>query len=154
MAGSQLRNVLLVLITALLAACGTSPGATASRPASIEQPDIDVVLAHSLFFGGATTAPATVDVTVTNRAAVPITVRRIEIDSPNMTQYALRRAVRDLKDVIDPGQSKTLSLFTTAVTTVNRPSEPLNLRALVQLEAGELKWRELVTVLGRERSGY
>jgi hypothetical protein len=154
MAGSQLRNAFLVLMVVLAAACGSTGDTGTKRPPSIEQPDIDVTLAHSLFFGGGTTAPATVDVTVTNRASVPITVRRIEIDSPNMTQYALRRAVRDFKDVIDPGQSKTLSVFSTAETTVRRPSEPLTLRALVELEAGEIRWREFVTVLGRESAGY
>jgi hypothetical protein len=154
MVGSQLRNVLIVVMGVALAACNSTSMKPVPRPASIEQPDIDVALAHSLFFAGGSTSPATVDVTITNRAAVPITVRRVEIDTPNMTEYRLRRAVREFKDVIDPGQSKTLPVFTTADTIVARPSEPLTVRALVELEAGEIKWRELVTVLGSRRAGY
>src|SRR5687768_12281411 len=83
MVGSQLRNALVIVMAVAFAACSST--VPAKRPASIEQPDIDLALSHSLFFGAGTTSPATVDVTVTNRAAVPITVRRIEIDSPSMT---------------------------------------------------------------------
>ena len=107
----------------------------AVRP-SIVQPEIQVGLANSLFFGSTDSAPANIDVVVTNRATVPITVRRIDVDSPGMSTYTLRRVARDYREVIAPGETKRLTVFATAVTAVSRPTEPLTIRAFIDFEVG------------------
>jgi hypothetical protein len=129
----------------LLAALGCSQINSTSRPKTIPQPDLDARLAHSIFFGSSSTAPATVEVYVGNRANVPITVRRIEVDSPGMGQYTLIRITREFREVIPAGQSKTLTVFATAQTTVRRPTEPLMIRAIIEFEAeGPARWREIL----------
>jgi hypothetical protein len=86
---------------------------------------------------------------VANRATVPIVVRRIEVDSPGMGQYTIRREVRDFRDTIAPGEAKELTLFATAFAqTTRRPTEPLQLRVIIELEHGDVRWREIL--LARE----
>ena len=135
----------IVTFLLLLTALGCSHVKNTSRPSTIPQPDLNARLAHSIFFGSSSTAPATVDVFVGNRATVPITVRRIEVDSPGMGEYALIRTTRAFREVIAPGQSKTLTVFATAETTVRRPTEPLTIRAVIEFEAeGQARWREIL----------
>jgi hypothetical protein len=132
----------------LLAACGTGSTGTTGRPQNIPRPDIRVDLANNIFWGSSTTANVNLDVTVTNRADQPITVRRVEVSSPNTTQYRLRTGLRDFKDTIAPGETKVLPLNTLAERYVNRPTDPLTLRAIVDIEAAGSRWREIVTVIG------
>jgi hypothetical protein len=140
----------MVKFLLLLTILGCSQVTKTSRPATIPQPDLDAGLAHSVFFGSSSTAPATVDVFVGNRASVPITVRRIEIDSPGMGEYTLLHTVREFRETIPAGQSKTLTVFATAQTTVRRPTEPLLIRAVIEFEAGEgpSRWREVLMARG------
>lgn len=135
-------SFLLLFVIALTTACGS---AKSMRPATIAQPDLDAGLATELFFGSGTQAPANIDVTVTNRANVPIVLRRIEIDSPGMGQYTIGRIIRDFRETIGPGETKVVPIFATAYAqTTRRPSEPLQLRAIIAFEAGEAKWREIL----------
>ena len=137
-------SFLLLLVVALTSALGCGSAKT-MRPASIAQPDLDAGLATELFFGSGTQAPANIDVSVTNRANVPITLRRIEIDSPGMGQYVIGRTIRDFRETIGPGQTKVVAVFATAYAqTTRRPSEPLQLRAIIEFEAGEARWREIL----------
>jgi hypothetical protein len=124
-------------------ACGSNQP---QRPANFTPPDLDVRLAHEVFFGSGTTAPANIDVEVTNRATTPLVVRRVEVDSPGMVEYAIRHAVRDFRQTVNPGESKVLTVFATAETAVRRPTERLTIRAVIELEAQGKTWREYVQV--------
>ena len=135
----------IVTFLLLLTTLGCSQVKNTTRPSTIPQPELNARLAHSIFFGSSSTAPATVDVFVANRASVPITVRRIEVDSPGMGEYTLLRVTRQFHEVIKPGESKTLTVFATAQTTVRRPTEPLTIRAVIEFEAeGNARWREIL----------
>jgi hypothetical protein len=133
--------LVVVVLTLVLTACGST---STSRPANIPQPDIDASLLHEIFFASQNNAPASIEVRVTNRAAVPITVRKIEVDSPGMGQYTILRTSRLVREVIESGQTKAIGITATAVTTTSRPSEPLTLRAIVEFEAGGTHWREIM----------
>jgi hypothetical protein len=133
------RSVSILLF--LLLACGSSEP---PRPASIPQPDLSAELSDRPFFGSSDRAVVNVLVTVRNRATVPITVRRVEVDSPGMVQYTLRRGIRDFHKTLAPGEEKTVSVTTIAYTTTSRPSEPLTIRAIVAFQAGEARWREML----------
>jgi hypothetical protein len=121
-------------------ACGTG----SARPADVAEPQVRVELAHELFFGSGATAPATIDVTVLNRATTPIVLRRVQLSSPGMTTYAIFPITRDFRETIQPGEIKTVSVFATAQTTVRRPVEPLSLRAVIDFASGGKVWREMV----------
>lgn len=128
-----------------VAIAGCSHMQSTSRPATIPQPELAAGLTHSIFFGSSSTAPATIEVAVGNRASVPITVRRVEVDSPGMGEYTLIRTVRDFREEIPPGQMKKLTVFATAQTAVRRPTEPLTIRAIIEFEAaGGARWREIL----------
>jgi hypothetical protein len=139
------RVSLLILVVALATlftiACG-SGGST--RPAGITAPAIDSDLVGTIFFGSGSTAPANIDVNVTNTSSVPITLTRVEVDSPGMGTYTLRRTARLLREDIAPGQTKRVTVFATAVTTVSNPSEPLTIRTIADFQAGKDRWREIV----------
>ena len=130
------------LALVLVMACGTGGGS--ARPASVAQPEVRAELAHDVFFGSGTTAPATIDVTVLNRANVPIMLRRVEVSSPGMAQYGIYTTFRDFRETIQPGETKSVPVFATAVTTVRNPNEPLTIRAIADFEAAGKVWREVV----------
>lgn len=134
------RKLSILLLLSL--ACASTP---LQRPASMPQPGIDAGLVNPLFFGSGTTAPATIDVHVTNRGKVPITVRRLELDSPGMSQYTIARFARIYREVVPPGETKAITAFATAIAqTTRRPTEPLTIRAIVELESEGAVWREIV----------
>lgn len=134
------RVSLLFLVGLLASACGS---ASATRPANIAQPSIEAQLAGTVFFGSGTTAPANIDVAVTNTAGVPITLRRVEVDSPGMGSYGLIRTSREVRESIAPGETKLVTVFATAVTTVRNPTEPLTIRVIADFENGKDRWREV-----------
>ncbi len=138
---NRFHSLLVVVLVSAALACG---GNGTSRPASIPQPDLDARLLHDIFFGSQDNAPATVEVSVLNRASVPIAVRRIELDSPGMAQWGFRRTLRYFNETIEPGQAKPILVVVTAITTVSRPTEPLQIRAIVEFEAGGTRWREIL----------
>ncbi|MGN6184667.1 MAG: hypothetical protein ACTHQM_13545 [Thermoanaerobaculia bacterium] len=137
----RFSSLVVVVLTAALFACGSSK---TSRPADIPQPDIDARLAHEIFFGSQDNAPATINVYIRNRANVPIHVRRMEIDSPGMAQYTILRNNRYYNEVVNAGEEKVIGQVVTVVTTTSRPTEPLQIRAIVEFEAGGTRWREIV----------
>jgi hypothetical protein len=134
------RRVSLLFLVALIAACGS---AGSGRPASIAAPEIRADVAGTIFFGSGSTAPANIDVEVTNVANVPITLRHVEVDSPGMGTYALQRASRIVRETIAPGETNRVTVFATAVTTVRNPSEPLTVRVIAEFETGKDRWREI-----------
>lgn len=125
-----------------LAAC--AGGNAARRPESIARPSIVPQLVNQLFFGSGSTAPATIEVRVTNNATVPIVVRRIEVDSPGMGQFQILRTNRTFRETVAPGETRALSIFAMAETQRRNPTEPLTLRAIVDFESGKTTWREVV----------
>lgn len=131
------RSVSILFL--LLVACAS---ASSQRPAGIAEPEVRVRLSESTFFGSTVRAHATVEVEVTNRANVPITVRRVEVDSPGMSQYRVVRTYRDVREDVAAGGSKVVSVMVPIETTTSRPTEPLSLRAIVDFEAGSDRWRE------------
>ena len=134
-------SFLFLLMSVLAFGCA---GKT-TRPASVAQPDLYAQLVNPLFFGSSTQASANIEVRVQNRAQVPITLRRIEIDTPTMGQYQIVKKIERYNDVIEPGQTKSVTLFATAVAlTTRRPSEPLSVRAIVEFKAGNAVWREIL----------
>jgi len=138
----------LALLTLLAFAIGCASSNTAQRPANISRPEINAELANEVFFAGGSSAPATIDVTVKNTATEPITVRRIEVDSPDMTEWGIMRQSRSYSDVIEPGATKSLTFFGTARAITSSRSEPLTFRTTVEFEtAGGVHWREQLTMI-------
>ena len=129
-----------LLLTLAVIGCAT---AQTQRPADLASPGIDITLTSPIFFGGGTHASVTLDIDVTNRAKVPITLRRVELESPGMAQYTLLRHTRTFSEQIPPGETRTVTVFPTAVTNVRNPAEPLAVRAILEFEAAGNTWREV-----------
>ncbi len=138
------RSLALLVTVAFTIACASTN--TAQRPANVSRPDIDADLANDVFFAGNSTAPAQIDVTVRNTSAEPITVRRIEFDSPDMTEWGITRQSRSYAEVIEPGGTKTITVHGTATTIATSRNEPLTFRTTIEFEsAGGIRWREQMT---------
>lgn len=131
-----------ILLLLFVLACGSS--VNTSRPANVPKPDVEIRTGQ-LFFGSGTTAPLPLDVLVHNGSAQPIVVRRIRVESPGMTQYGIYPFERLFRETIEPGATESFPLNPTAVASAPRmhPSEPLILRAWIDFEAGENRWREM-----------
>ena len=144
----RFRTLLLLSLVASALACASGSG-SAGRPANIPRPDINAEIANYIFFGSGSTAPATVVVQVKNVGPVPITVRRIELDSPTMTEWGFDRQARDYREVVEPGATKEINFFATARTITSRRNEPLSFRTQVYFESGQpaTKWREILNVI-------
>ena len=137
------RRVSLLFLVVLFAMSCASGGSV--RPANVAAPEIRADLAGNIFFGSGNSAPANIDVAVTNRASVPIVLRRVEVDSPGMSTFGLIRTSRQFRETIAPGETKGVTVFATAVTNVRNPSEPLTVRVIADFEVGKDRWREIVT---------
>jgi hypothetical protein len=133
--------LVLFLAAFLIAGC-SSAGST--RPANVAQPDINTEVAGTVFFGSGQTAPVTLEVSIRNNATTAIRARQIEITAPGMTTYTIRAVRRIVNEDIAAGDTRTITLFTQAYTTVRDPAEPLTIRTIVYFEANGAKWRELV----------
>lgn len=142
-----MRVFMTALLIAMLAACSSSNRAV--RPADVAQAEVGVNLRSPLMFGSSRTAQASFDVTVRNPANVEVRVRRIRLSSPAMMDYEILPVVRTFNDVIPPGESKTFSVLAEAVSATRglSPSEPLNIRAEVDFQAGERRYREIYTIM-------
>ena len=119
-------------------------GSTSGRPTTIAEPDIDLALAQEIFFGSSATAPATFEVRVRNNATVPISLRRVDLETPAMTEWGFPRQSRSYNEVIQPGETRSVRFFATAYTNTSRRSEPLSFRARLEFQAGGTRWHELV----------
>jgi hypothetical protein len=135
-----MRSIPTTALLLLLIGCASA----ANRPETIAQPQISLRPHGTIFFGSGDTASATLVFDITNRASVPLTVRDIEVSSPGMTQYTLQTRRQTFRDEIPPGGTKDYTVFTTAVTRVSSPNEPLTVRAVVTFEAAGATFREIV----------
>jgi hypothetical protein len=131
----------LVLLSSI--ACGT---AAAGRPATVPEPEIWMQQVGQIFFGSGNSAPVTVNVEITNFAAIPLTLREVQLTSPGMMEYAIQPISRRFAEEIPPGESRSVTIFATAFTNIARlsPREPLSLRAVVHFEADSIRFREHV----------
>ena len=145
-----MNTLRLPLIALLLISCAATD---APRPPGIAQPDVSVRLVNPIFFGSGTTAPATLEVTITNRANVPITLRTLEVSSPGMVEYSLFPHTRQFNETIAPGETKTLTVFATARTGIARlsPTEPLSVRVIADFEANGKRFRDAYLNLRADR---
>ena len=135
-----MHRVLTSLFLVLVLGCASS----ARRPAAIARPELDVRVVGGAYFGSGSTAPATVELDVQNAADVPIVVRRVEIDSPGMTQYRVVRTSRTVRETVPAGGSTTIGVMVPVERRSSQLTEPLTLRAIVDFEAGDDRWREIV----------
>lgn len=135
------RNLSILL---LLVSVGC--GSMAKRPANIPQPDLGARLVNPLFFGSGNEAAATVEIGVLNRAAVPIVLRRIELTTPSMGQYNLVALPLVLRETIGPTEERAFTMFATAIAqTTRRPTEPLQMRLILEFESKDgAVWREVL----------
>ncbi len=126
----------------LLAACAS----TGDRPSNIAQPGIVVSQAGPIFFGQQATTDVTVDVQITNRANVPITLREVEVSSADAEQYTIPRARRTFNETLAPGDTRTVQVLATAVAQNLNPrfAQPLVVRTFLRFEANGKTFREAV----------
>lgn len=143
-----MRRLLIPILFVVAGACAGGGASGGGRPADVAQPAIRVEQVGSVFFGSTSTAPVNFEIAILNRANVPITIREIEISSPGMVQWTLRTRRQRYAETIPPGEARTLGFFTDAVTSTARPSEPLNTRAFVFIEANGKYFREIVFTRG------
>lgn len=141
----ELRRFVLPTLLLIALACS---GNMAQRPAGVTQPEIDVNLANEVYFGSSSTAPATIDIRVTNTSSQPITIRRIDVESPGMTEWGIPRQSRVYNEVVAPGETRPITFFATARTITSRRSEPLSYQTRVEFEAAGQRWQEFVRVVG------
>jgi hypothetical protein len=137
----------LLILTFVVLGCGAN---TAQRPANVPPPDLDAELVNDVFFGSGTTAPATIEVRVKNNAPQPITVRRIEVQSPGMTEWGLMRQSRVFREVVEAGTTKPITFFGTAQTVTTRRNEPLSFDVIVDFESGPeppARWQQRLHVI-------
>jgi len=138
-----MKTLKLLPLLILALACGSStPTSTSGGRAGV-----GVVLLAPVFFGSGTTAPASVEVLVENRAGQPITVRSIRLESSGMMSWGIYPSQRTFSETVAPGESKAFPMFATAAARSSRmtPNEPLTVRAVVQFEAGKERFQEIYT---------
>jgi hypothetical protein len=135
-----MRNILASALLFLAGCASTS----ADRPADIAQPEIRVRQAGPIFLSQGTT-PVSIDVEITNRANAPLVIREVEIASPDSAQYSIARARRLINETVAPGETKKVTVTSTAVAeNLGVPvGEPLSVRAFVRFEANGKSFREV-----------
>ena len=124
-------------------ACSSS---MATRPASIAKPTILVQQAGNIYFGSGDEAPVSVNIQVTNNAAVPLRIREVEITSPGMMQYSVPRVSKLFNETVAPGETRVVGMVASAIARQARVDryEPLSLRAVIRFEGGGKDFREIV----------
>ena len=140
------RPPTLLLFSLLpLVGCATGGG----RPGNIPAAEVEAHLTAPLFFGSSGMTAANFEVDVTNTAAVSISVRRIQLSTTAMTQYAIRPTERLFRETLAPGETKAFHIVTDAITGVGglSPTEPMNVRALIDFESGGTFYRDFFTII-------
>lgn len=134
-----MRN-LIALTAVLVAACATAP----QRPATVAEPEIQLAPAAPIFFGSGMTAPVSLEIAVTNRASVPLSVVRIRIESSGVANYALRTYERNYRETLAPGETQVFPILTQAYAAYAgmRTMEPMTVRVFVDFESGKTRFRE------------
>jgi hypothetical protein len=142
----MMRIRLLFPLALLALACASGGGGDAAATAAASgRPLIEMGVRGTVHIDRTGEGPMTIAVRLTNRAAEPITIRRIRVQSWAMEQWAIDPAERYVVEKLGPGESKTIEISGTAYrkSTVRFISEPLTLRALVDYEQGGRRLREV-----------
>lgn len=134
-------RIILASVLLLAAGCASTGG---DRPADVAKPEIRVNRVGPVFFGSSPTTSVSIDVHVTNRAAVPILVREVEISSQGASQYTIERARELFHETIPPGETRTVNLVATAIALQSgvTEGEPMPVRVTLRLEANGKSFRE------------
>lgn len=134
---SRFVPILLVL------ACGTA----SQWPAGLPEPEIALQALSSPFFGSGVTSPLSLEVAITNRAAVPLAIGNIRITSFGMAQYGIRPLEHYVKQTIAPGETKLIAVTAEAVASAPgiRVTEPLTLRTDIDFEHQGKRFRKYAT---------
>lgn len=129
----RLRNLLSLLVLAVLAGCASS---TADGNPQTVRPEIQVRQSGPIYFGSGNVAPVTLDVDIANPTAETLVIRRVRIESPGMGQYRLYPVTREFRETLNPGQQTSVSLSARAVSGERglNPTEPLTIRATLEFE--------------------
>lgn len=136
-----------------------SVSACSSSAPKLAQPDIFVravggapPLRSGLSYG------VTFEVGIRNRSGEPITLERIQLQSNNSMSYDIQSRQEVRREVIQPGETKTVSVFANAFVARARTaqSEPITLRvtALFNSPVGRFRsvvFRNLGSALGENR---
>lgn len=137
-----MRKLLPYALLFVAAACAsTSP----DRPSDIAQPEIRLRPTGPVFLSQGT-SPLTIEVQVRNLATVPITIREVDVSSPDRGQYSVGPARKLFEETVPPGETRTVAL-TAAITPQNTGSpvgEPVHVRGFVRFEANGRAFREVV----------
>jgi hypothetical protein len=137
-----MRNILASALLFAAACASTSQ----TRPADIAQPEISVRSAGPVYISQSST-PLTIEVTVTNKANVPLAIKEVEVSSLGAEQYQIPPASRLYQnETVAPGETRTVSLSARAVAndTRSRVGNPLQVRTFVRFEANGKTFREVV----------
>ncbi len=131
----------------LLAACGTA------KDVNIAKPQIDLVQLYApgdlQFARGPGEILAEFGFRIANRAAQPITLKRIELSSIGSGSYVLRRENRGFKQEIPPGGvaevTMTARAYYNASSLGQISNEPVLLRAVVYFDSPEGSFRQILS---------
>jgi hypothetical protein len=145
-----MRRLLLPLaLLFALVSCASGDASGGGRPADVARPEIHIGIAGgTVFFGSGSNIPVTLDIEVTNRANVPITLREVEVSSHGMMQWSLRTRRQHYKETLGPGETKKVTLYTNASSSSRYPQEPMSLRSFVHFEVNGKFFREIVFTRG------
>ena len=97
-------------------------------------------------FGSGDEAPVSINIQVTNNAAMPLRIREVEITSPGMMQYSVPRVSKLFNETVAPGETRVVGMVASAIARQARVDryEPLSLRAVIRIEGGGKDFREIV----------
>ena len=137
----KLALAILLLVTACSSGSTTQSGNMETLLLRLEQ-------RGTIFFGGGYTAPANLQIDLTNMTNDPVTLVRVGVTTPGMAQYSLQPISRTFNEEIAPKETKSYPLFGTAQTSIYRlrVSEPLVARVIVELERNGKRFREIAIV--------
>jgi hypothetical protein len=133
-----MRKPLFLLAFAI--ACASAP----ERPATVAQPEVQLTPAAPIYFGSGTSAPASLNLAITNRANVPLNVVRVRVEASGVADYTLRTFERNYRETLGPGETRVIPILTQAYAAYagSRSNEPLTVRVFVDYEAEGTRFRE------------
>ena len=137
-----------LIVTLLVAAACASSDNVVSPP-----PEIEIVQvygpANIPYSRGQDSTMGEYAFRVTNKANIPITLRRIELSSIGGTTIALRREDRAFNRTVNPGSAEVVSLlarvFFLSSSSGSPTNEPLTIRAVLYFESQNGSFRKIVT---------
>jgi hypothetical protein len=141
----QMKPKLALAMMLLVAACSSG---SSTQSGNMETLLLRLEQRGTIFFGSGYTAPANLQIDLTNVSNEPVKLVRVGLSTPGMAQYSLQPISRTFNEEIAPKETKSYPLFGTAQTSIYRlrVSEPLVARVIVELEQGGKRFREIAIV--------